>query len=90
MVKPRFIGWLCIPCNELLFQGEFLNHIAQHDTIVDMCPAFANAETRFIRRGNVELFCCMHRNCDEEFETMAQLETHIDNDHDGDDGLGDN
>jgi len=35
-----------------------------------------------------EMFCCMHLNCDEEFETMPQLETHIDNDHDGDDGLG--
>jgi hypothetical protein len=37
-----------------------------------------------------EMFVCMHDNCDEELETMDALEAHIENDHDGDDGLGDN
>lgn len=35
-----------------------------------------------------EMFVCMHLNCDGEFETMLQLETHIETEHDGDDGLG--
>lgn len=87
-MKPRYVGWLCIPCNVLLFQGEFLAHVNAHDDYPDMQPAFARADTRFVRRGNMELFCCMHSNCDEEFEDMGALESHIENEHDGDDGLG--
>jgi hypothetical protein len=35
------------------------------------------------------MFSCMHDNCDEEFDTQLKLETHIETEHDGDDGIGD-
>lgn len=36
----------------------------------------------------LDMFVCMHGNCDEEFEKLDNLEAHIENEHDGDDGLG--